>query len=167
MRDGRGELDEDRGAFAVPDRDLLGRDDGELLERERVLRVRDGADQVCKSEGLGRTTTRQYHPDWACPQRAAATLRDEKSKRTKDLVLVNLVSGPVVPLQAGIAPRELEGVRFVLELVTESVPGEVIVGGEVEVGDADAAGAARRRVDRRIRVVGRGVDHLVQVCGHE
>lgn len=48
MRDGRRELDEDRGAFAVPDRDLLGRDDGELFEREWVLRVRDGADQVCK-----------------------------------------------------------------------------------------------------------------------
>ena len=84
------------------------------------------------------------------------------NQRTKDLVLVNLVSGRAgVPLQADIAPREFEGVRFVLELVTESVPREVIVGGEVEVGDADAAGAARRRVDRRIRVVGRRVDHVL------
>ena len=72
----------------------------------------------------------------------AATREMRNPKRTKDLVLVNLVSGrAVIRLQAGIriAPREFEGVRFVLELVTESVPREVIVGGEVEVGDADAA----------------------------
>ena len=56
VRDGRRELDEDRGAFAVPDRDLLGRDDGELLERERVLRVRDGADQVCKGRWMSSVT---------------------------------------------------------------------------------------------------------------
>lgn len=97
----------------------------------------------------------------------AATREMRNQKRTKDLVLVNLVSGrAVIRLQAGIriAPREFEGVRFVLELVTESVPREVIVGGEVEVGDADAAGAAaRRRVDRRVGVVGRRVDHLLRV----
>jgi len=47
VRDGRGELDKDRGPGAVADRDLGGRDDGELLERERVLWIRDGADEVC------------------------------------------------------------------------------------------------------------------------
>lgn len=122
-------------------------------------------ERIRSAKGVG---CRQYHPslvwvgDGVRHNRAAT--REMSNQRTKDLVLIDLVSGrAVVPLQAGIAPREFEGVRFVLELVTESIPREVIVGGEVEVGDADAAGAARRRVDCRIRVVGRRVDHLVQV----
>jgi len=44
--DGWGELDEDVGAGVVGDGDLGGGDDGELLEGEGVLGVRDGPDKV-------------------------------------------------------------------------------------------------------------------------
>lgn len=47
MRDRRRKLDENVRPSALSDRNLRRRDDCQLLERKRVLRIRDGPDQIC------------------------------------------------------------------------------------------------------------------------